>query len=167
MELAILDPLARWVHVMGVVVWIGHNWANAVQAPRYLRRLPAEAEAVVPGIAMAASKREHGAFRYASLVVLATGLFMLAYRGLLLDALSLRGDAAPLGLGVWLGLTMAANLWFVLWPHQKKVLGFVPASAEERLRCTRLTFLSSRTNTILSIPTLFFMTMGAHGHGLF
>jgi uncharacterized membrane protein len=55
------------------------------------------------------------------------------------------------------------NVWFVLWPHQKKVLGFVPAPAEERIRCARVTFLSSRTNTMLSVPLLFFMASAHHG----
>jgi len=62
---------------------------------------------------------------------------------------------------------MLVNLWLVLWPHQKKVLGFVPATLEERVRCARITFLSSRTNTMLSIPLLFFMAAGSHGVALF
>jgi uncharacterized membrane protein len=62
---------------------------------------------------------------------------------------------------------MVLNLWLVLWPHQKRVLGFVPAPAEERARAARVTFLSSRTNTILSIPLLFFMGAGTHGLALF
>jgi len=62
---------------------------------------------------------------------------------------------------------MITNLWLVLWPHQKKVLGFVPAADAERIRCSRITFLSSRTNTILSFTTIFFMVSGAHGLFLF
>jgi uncharacterized membrane protein len=62
---------------------------------------------------------------------------------------------------------MMLNVWFVLWPHQKKVLGFVPASVEERLRCSRITHLSARTNTMLSIPLLFFMGAAQHGGFLF
>jgi uncharacterized membrane protein len=58
---------------------------------------------------------------------------------------------------------MVLNLWLVLWPHQKKVLGFKPAPVEERIRCARVTFLSSRTNTMLSIPLLVFMASGHHG----
>ena len=60
-----------------------------------------------------------------------------------------------------------ANLWLVLWPHQKKLLGFVPATLEERVRCSRITFLSSRSNTILSMPLLFLMAAGGHGLQLF
>jgi uncharacterized membrane protein len=58
---------------------------------------------------------------------------------------------------------MVLNLWLILWPHQKKVLGYVEATVEERLRCTRITFLSSRTNSFLSVATLFFMVTAAHG----
>ncbi|MDA8251387.1 MAG: hypothetical protein M0Z28_19770 [Rhodospirillales bacterium] len=167
MILAFADVLARYLHVAAVVVWMGHNWANVISRPRYRRVLPQDAPDAGQAVLVAAAQREHGIFRYASLVVLATGLFMLGNRDLITDALTLRGAGAPTGIGVWLGLLMAANLWFVLWPHQKKVLGFVPAPLEERLRCTRITFLSSRTNTILSIPAIFFMVMGAHGAVLF
>ena len=66
-----------------------------------------------------------------------------------------------------LKIMLLANLWLVLWPHQKKVLGLVPASIEERLRCSRITHLSSRTNTMLSVPLLFFMAAGSHGGHLF
>ncbi|MCW8886207.1 MAG: hypothetical protein OQK12_13300 [Motiliproteus sp.] len=66
-----------------------------------------------------------------------------------------------------MGTLMMLNLWFIMWPHQKKVLGFVEAPVEERVRCSRITFLASRTNTILSIPLLFFMAAGSHGLHLF
>lgn len=167
MDLAIADPFVRYLHVLAVIVWIGHNWANVISRPRYRRILPEDPPETVRAVFVAAARREHGIFRYASLVALATGLYMLLDRGQLGDALRLHGPSAPIGVGVWLGLAMVANLWFVLWPHQKKVLGFVPAPVDERLRCTRVTFLSSRTNTILSIPAIFFMVMGAHGAALF
>jgi uncharacterized membrane protein len=62
---------------------------------------------------------------------------------------------------------MMLNVWFVLWPHQKKVLGFVPATPEERVRASRVTFLSARVNTMLSIPLLFFMLASQHALSLF
>ena len=99
--------------------------------------------------------------------MLGSGLAILWERGWLLEALSLQGGLAPLGLGIWLAVIMVCNLWFVLWPHQKRVLGFVRAPLDERLRCSRVTFLSARVNTMLSIPVLFFMGVGAHGVGLF
>jgi uncharacterized membrane protein len=100
-------------------------------------------------------------------MVLASGVFMLWRRGDLFDALALSGPSATIGLGAYIGTLMVANLWFVLWPHQKKVLGFIPASTDERLRCARITFLSSRTNTVLSVATLLLMISGAHGILLF
>ncbi|AGK56749.1 hypothetical protein HYPDE_25323 [Hyphomicrobium denitrificans 1NES1] len=163
MDFAVLDIAARLLHVAGVVIWVGHNWVNVVQIPVFRRVLPDGPPEAVRGVFIAASKREHGIFRHASLVVLATGLFMLWRRGDLVDALSLSGSSAIIGLGAWTGTLMVSNLWFVLWPHQKKVLGFVEASTEERLRCARITFLSSRVNTVLSIVTLTLMITGAHG----
>jgi len=158
----VLDVIARYLHIFSILVWMGHNYANVIQNPQFKPAQPTNREAMT-----AAMKREHGTFRYASLVALVTGIYMLWFRGMFTDALTLSGHAAVMGIGVWLGIIMVLNLWFVLWPHQKKVLGFVPASDEERIRCSRITFLSSRTNTILSIATLFFMISGAHGIFLF
>ncbi len=158
----ILDVIARYLHIFGLLVWMGHNYANVIQNPLFKPAQPSDTEKMD-----AAMKREHGTFRYASLVVLVTGIYMLWFRGMFSDALTLSGQSMIMGVGVWLGIIMVLNLWFVLWPHQKKVLGFVPASDEERIRCSRITFLSSRTNTILSIATMFFMISGAHGIFLF
>ncbi len=164
----ILDLAARWLHIMGILVWMGHNFANVIQNSSYqmpsLKKTPiANQEATFE----AALRREHGTFRYASLVVLVSGIFMLFHRDILIDTLTLSGPHAVIGIGVWTGFIMVLNLWFVLWPHQKKVIGFVPASFEERVRCSRITFLSSRTNTILSFPTVFFMTSGSHSSFIF
>jgi uncharacterized membrane protein len=161
--LTIVDLAARWLHIAGVLVWVGHNWANVVNHPYYRRVLPQDPPDAIRGVFMAASKREHGVFRYASLVVWASGLVMLWMRGELVEAYTLSAPSPWIGLGVWAGTLMLLNLWLVLWPHQKKVLGFVAAPVEERLRCTRVTFLSSRTNSFLSLITLLFMVMGAHG----
>lgn len=166
MTLAALDVVARWLHLLGLLVWIGHNYANVVQRPRYRPVDPLDT-AATDALFTQAARREHGTFRYASLVVVVSGLYMLWFRDILADTFALRGHFAVLGLGVWIGLLMTANLWFVLWPHQKKVLGFVPAPHAERLRCSRITFLSSRTNTILSFPAVFLMIAGAHAPMLF
>ncbi len=162
MGLAVLDVVARLLHIFGVLIWMGHNYVNVVHNPRFKPVQPASREAVTTAL-----KREHGIFRHASLVVLVTGVYMLWYRGILVDAMTLSGHVVVLGIGVWTGIIMVLNLWFILWPHQKKVLGFVPAPDKERVRCSRITFVSSRTNTILSIATLFFMVAGTHGLFLF
>jgi len=167
MDLDAIDIAARWLHIMGFVIWMGHNFANVVQNPTYNPVGPTTPLEAVGERFEAALKREHGVFRYASLVVLATGIFMLWHRGTLMDALTLQNGQAIIGIGVWTGLLMVMNLWFVLWPHQKKVIGFIPASHDERIRCSRITFLSSRTNTILAFPTIFFMAAGTHSPFLF
>lgn len=167
MDIAILDIAVRWLHIAGVVVWIGHNWSNVIQTPVYRRVLPSDPPEAVRNVFIAASKREHGIFRYAALVVWATGLTMLAYRGEIVEAFTLSGKTLLIGLGAWTGTVMVLNLWLILWPHQKKVLGFVEAPIAERLRCSRITFLSSRVNTFLAAATLLFMVAGAHGAFLF
>jgi hypothetical protein len=163
MDLTVFDILARLLHVAGVIIWVGHNWVNVVHIPVFRRVLPDDHPEAARDVFVAASKREHGIFRHASLLVLVTGIFMLWRRGDMADALALSGSSAIIGLGAWTGMLMVLNLWFVLWPHQKKVLGFIEASTEDRLRCARITFLSSRVNTVLSVATLVLMITGAHG----
>lgn len=167
MTWSLLDLVARWLHIMGILVWMGHNFANVIQNPTYTMPQGKAPATDIEKQFEAAMRREHATFRYASLIVLASGLFMLFYRDILWDVLSLSSAHAVLGMGVWCAILMVLNLWLILWPHQKKVIGFVPASFEERVRCSRITFLSSRTNTILSFPTVFFMSAGSHTSFLF
>lgn len=148
MDLSMADLVARWVHLLAVVVWVGHNYANVVQRPNFDPIASEDPPEAARYMFQAALKREHAVFRYASLVAWASGLFMLWNRGLLIDAFTLSGEAAVIGIGAWTGTAMMLNVWLLLWPHQKKVLGFAPATVDERLRCARITFLTSRTNTI-------------------
>ncbi|AXS83012.1 urate hydroxylase PuuD [Marinobacter sp. Arc7-DN-1] len=168
MSWMLMDIALRWLHIVFALIWVGHNYANVVKTPRFipLRIDPDERSARSSDLTRR-MHQEHGTFRYASLVVLASGALMLWNRDILADVLMLQGHHAVIGVGAWIGVIMVLNLWFVLWPHQKKVLGFVPAPATERIRCSRITFLSSRTNTILSFPLIFFMTAGSHGLALF
>jgi len=167
MDLSALDLVARWAHFLAGIVWVGHNYSSVVQRPTWQPLTAAELNDDASPRFQALLNREHGFFRWASVVTWSAGLFMLWQRGWLAGALTLQGNLAPLGLGVWIGTLMMLNVWFVLWPHQQKVLGLKPATVAERLRCSRITHLSSRTNTMLSIPLLFFMAAGAHGGFLF
>jgi len=165
---ALLDLALRWTHFAAALVWIGHNYVNVVLTPRFVPPDPADFAAGAAGGALDSRlRKEHGVFRYAALVTWVAGALMLWRSGRLWDAATLQGYTAVIGMGAWIGTVMVLNLFLVLWPHQKKVLGFVPASPEERARCARVTFLSSRTNTILSIPLLFFMGAASHGAALF
>lgn len=163
----VIDFLLRWGHFFGGIIWVGHNYASIVQRPNYRPLKREDLGDDGSPVYMAILGREHGTFRYAAIATWLTGVCMLWHRDMLLDAVTLNGYAAVIGTGFWIGTLMLANLWLVLWPHQKKVLGFVPASLEERVRCARITFLSSRTNTMLSIPLLFFMAASQHGAALF
>ena len=81
----------------------------------------------------------------------------------LLDAFLLRGASQTIGVGAWLGTIMLFNVWVLIWPNQKKILGMVPASDEEKGKARRVALLASRSNTALSIPMLLFMGASAHG----
>ncbi len=159
----LLDLALRWTHFIAGIIWVGHNYSSVVQRPGWRPLAAADLTDDTSPRFQALLNREHGFFRWASVVAWSAGLLMLWQRGWLTGALTLDGALAPIGLGTWIGTFMMLNVWFVLWPHQQKVLGLVPANVEERLRCSRITHLSSRTNTMLSIPLLFFMAASSHG----
>jgi uncharacterized membrane protein len=167
MEAQALDLVLRWLHFFAGIVWIGHNYSTLIQRPSYQPLAASDlTDASSPRLAGLLA-REHGIFRWASVVTLATGVLMLWQRGWLGEALTLTGYHAVIGIGMWIGTAMMLNVWLVLWPHQKKVLGFVPAPVDERLRAARVTFLSARVNTMMSMPLLFFMASAQHGGFLF
>ncbi|MEH6579239.1 MAG: urate hydroxylase PuuD [Amphritea sp.] len=167
MDMPLFDILMRCFHIAFALIWVGHNYASVVQNPHF-RPFNAETSEDARTAALETRmQREHGTFRYAAIVVWVSGMGMLWYRGWLEDVLTLSGPYAVIGIGAWIGTLMMLNLWLIMWPHQKKVLGFTPAPLEERVRCSRITFLSSRTNTILSMPLLFFMAAGSHNPQLF
>lgn len=163
----ILDVLLRWLHFFAGAVWLGHNYSTLIQRPNYAPLAASDLGEQGSPRFMALLAREHGVFRWASVVTWASGILMLWSRGWLFDAVSLAGYHAVIGLGMWIGTLMMLNVWLVLWPNQKKVLGFVPATVEERLRASRLSFLSARVNTMLSIPLLLFMASAQHGGFLY
>lgn len=157
------DLLLRWTHFIAGIIWVGHNYSSVIQRPNWQ---PLAAGDLIDDRSprfQALLHREHGFFRWASVVTWSAGMLMLWQRGWLGGALGLQGSLLPIGVGTYIGTLMMANVWLVLWPHQQKVLGLKPATVEERLRCSRITHLSSRTNTMLSIPLLFFMAGSSHG----
>jgi len=167
MDAQTLDLLLRWLHFFAGIVWIGHNYSTLIQRPNYTPLAASDLTGQGSPRFMSLLAREHGIFRWASVVTWGSGMLMLWQRDWLADSLTLTGYQAVIGLGMWIGTLMMLNVWFVLWPHQKKVLGFVPASVEERLRCSRVTFVSARVNTMLSIPLLFLMASAQHGGFLY
>jgi uncharacterized membrane protein len=90
------------------------------------------------------------------------GLILAWMNGYLIDAYTLQPSAIRIGIGMWLGTIMWFNVWFLIWPNQKKVLGIVQVSPEEKKKAARIAALASRTNTMLSIPMLFSMAAMSH-----
>jgi uncharacterized membrane protein len=101
-------------------------------------------------------------FRYGALATWLFGFFLLGMQGRAGEAFLLQGENAIIGMGAWLGTLMFINVWGIIWHNQKKVLGLVQATPEEKAKAARVAFLASRTNTLLSIPMLFFMAAAGH-----
>jgi len=144
----------RWLHVMSGVMWIGLLWYfNFVQTPS-MPKIPDEHK---PAIGKVIAPAALFWFRWAALATVVTGLILGGMNGYIVQALMLTKGVHAIGIGMWLGLIMAFNVWFIIWPNQKKVLGIVQASAEEKAASARTAGLASRINTMLSVPMLFCM----------
>ena len=154
-----LTFLFRYFHVLSGVMWIGLLWYfNFVQIPT-MPKIPEEQRPAVTG---------HIApevlfwFRWAAASTVVTGLILAWMNGYLFDALAIgltdgSGRSAAIGIGMWFGLIMAYNVWFIIWPKQQIALGLVEADASLKPAAGRTAMLFSRTNTMLSIPMLYAM----------
>lgn len=154
--------LDRWLHILAGITWIGLlYYFNFVQAPGLAK---ARADGTAAGITTHIAPRALLWFRWAAVVTWLTGALYLfrAPHLSLADASMLKGASATIGLGAWLGTIMLFNVWVLIWPNQKKVLGMVKVDDATKAKAARVAFLASRTNTMLSIPMAFFMVAGAH-----
>lgn len=151
----------RWLHVLSGVMWIGLLWYfNFVQIPTVPKIEPAEHRAA---ISKYIAPNALFWFRYGALATVVTGLILAHMNGYLVQALTLQRGTVAIGIGMWLALIMAFNVWFVIWPNQKKALGLVQASPEEKTKAGRVAMLTSRINTLLSIPMLYCMVAQQNG----
>ncbi len=159
MSSAWLAFLFRWLHVLSGIMWIGLlYYFNFVQIPS-MPKIPDEQK---PAIGKVIAPAALFWFRWSALSTVVTGLILATLNGYILPALLLgyfKGGAATyIGLGMWLGLLMAFNVWNIIWPNQQKALGLVPvADDDEKKASARIAMLTSRLNTALSIPMLYFM----------
>ena len=148
--------LGRWLHILAGVMWIGLlYYFNFVQVDA-LKAAAADSPPTGAGITKHVAPRALFFFRWAAVVTVLGALMIMGARTV--DVLTLRPGFVPIGIGAWLGLIMFFNVWVLIWPNQKKILGIVTATDEEKTRARRVAFLASRTNTMLSIPMLFFMS---------
>ncbi|MBI3517192.1 MAG: urate hydroxylase PuuD [Proteobacteria bacterium] len=149
----------RWLHVLSAVMWIGLLWYfNFVQAVN-MPKVPADQR---PTIIKHILPDALFWFRWAALSTVVTGLILAWLNNYIGNALALGFLAdvpkdRAIGIGMWLGLIMAFNVWFIIWPNQQKVMGLVEVPADQRPKAARMAGVTSRFNTMLSVPMLYFM----------
>ncbi len=158
-----VPAISRWIHLLAGVMWIGllyyFNFVNAQAAKA------AAADGTGAGIAKHVMPRALLFFRWAAVVTWLAGAALLgSHFG---AAFLLQKSHIAIGVGAWLGTIMLFNVWVLIWPNQKKILGIVQASDEEKNKARRVAFLASRTNPMLSIPMLYFMLAGGHAQLFF
>jgi len=152
-----IPAVLTWLHVFFGILWIGLlYYLNFVQVPT-MPTIPAELKAGVTGHI---APKVMFFFRYGALLTVLTGLALAYFKTYLHRAMTFGGATTSenlIGLGMWLALIMAFNVWFIIWPAQKKILGLVEASAEEKAAAAPRALFASRTNVILSLPMLYCM----------
>ena len=151
----------RFLHVFAGILWIGLlYYFNFVQIPT-MPSVPAELK---PGVSKYIAPAALFWFRWAALATVILGLLVaeLQEAGYVIDALTLQESKRTIGIGMWLGIVMAANVWFVIWPNQKRALGIVAADDAAKARSASTAMMASRTNLILSIPMLYCMVAQTH-----
>ena len=154
-----LPFLFRWIHVMVGVMWIGLLWYfNFVQIPS-MPKIPDEQK---PAIGKVIAPTALFWFRWAALVTVLSGLILSILNGYAHQAFTLQAPFRAIGLGMWIALIMAFNVWFIIWPNQKRALGIVAVEPDVKAKSARIAMLTSRLNTMLSIPMLFLMSAQSH-----
>ena len=145
----------RWLHVISGVLWIGLLWyLNFVQVPTMPTIQPVESRTAItkyiaPNVLFY--------FRYAALATVITGLLLAWMQGYIIQALTLQKGFIMIGVGMWMALIMAFNVWFIIWPNQQKILGLVEATAEQKTAAAKPALYASRFNTMFSIGMLYCM----------
>lgn len=150
------NSIFRWLHAFFGILWIGLlYYLNFVQVPT-MPKIPAEQKGAITGHI---APKVFFFFRYAALLTVITGLVIAFVNGYGHQAMTFTGEGNVnlIGLGMWLALIMAFNVWFIIWPAQKKILGIVEASADEKAAAAPRALAASRTNLLLSLPMLYCM----------
>jgi uncharacterized membrane protein len=153
-EMSFWTFFMRWLHVLSGVLWIGLLWYfNFVQIPS-MPKIPDEQK---PAISKVIAPEALFWFRWAAMATLVTGALLAGMNGYIGKALALQAPFIAIGIGMWLAIVMWFNVWFIIWPNQKKALGIVTVEAAEKAAAARMAMLTSRFNTMLSIPMLYCM----------
>jgi uncharacterized membrane protein len=168
-----VNSVIIWLHVLAGITWIGLlYYFNFIQVPALADAASDDGGPGGAGITKYVAPRALDWFRWAALVTWLSGAAFLLHRGQLDDAftLGMMGEvpnayATTIGIGAWLGTFMLFNVWALIWPNQKKILGMVEASADEIAKGRKIAFMASRANTLMSVPLV--MSMVGAGHGFF
>ncbi|HNB26216.1 MAG TPA: urate hydroxylase PuuD [Alphaproteobacteria bacterium] len=145
----------RWIHVWFGILWIGLlYYFNFVQIPS-MPKIPDDQK---PAIGKVIAPTALFYFRWAAAGTVLFGLITAAMNGYLGDALIFKSNQT-IGIGMWLALVMAFNVWFIIWPNQKKALGIVEATPDAKKAAARVAMVTSRVNTMLSLPMLYCMVL--------
>jgi uncharacterized membrane protein len=150
------NDIMRWLHLFFGITWIGLlYYFNFVQIPT----MPKIADELKPAVSKHIAPNALFFFRWAALFTVLTGLAIAGHNGYLGEALTFSGEGNVdlIGIGMWLALIMAANVWFVIWPNQKKALGLVETTPEAKAKAGPIAMMASRTNTLLSLPMAYAM----------
>ncbi len=148
------QQMIRWLHTFFGILWIGLlYYFNFVQIPT-MPKIPAELK---PGVSKHIAPAALFFFRWAAAITVLLGLIIAIRANYLIEALTLQDNFRLIGIGMWLALIMAFNVWFVIWPAQKKALGLVEADDATKAASATRAMIFSRTNTLLSIPMLYAM----------
>jgi uncharacterized membrane protein len=165
-----LGSTSRWLHIISGVMWIGLlYYFNVAQIPALAAATADKGGPGGAGIAKYVAPRALLWFRWAAVVTALSGVIFIEmdYRaagGGLMQVLTLQPGYVTIGIGSWLGLIMLFNVWVLIWPNQKKVLGITPATDEQKASARLIATMTSRVNFVLSVPML--MCMGGQSHGL-
>jgi uncharacterized membrane protein len=147
--------IMRWLHVVCGIMWVGLLWyLNFVQVPTMPKIQPVESRTAITRFI---APTVLWWFRYAALATVVTGLLLATMNKYIVEALTLRPGFVMIGIGMWMALVMAFNVWFIIWPAQRKVLGLVEATAEEKAAAAPRALYASRFNTMFSIGMLYCM----------
>jgi uncharacterized membrane protein len=151
----LVNGILQWLHVFFGITWIGLlYYFNFVQTP-VMPTVPAELK---PGVSKYIAPKALFYFRWGAAFTVLTGLLLAWSYGELVQALTLQPSARLIGIGMWLALIMAFNVWVIIWPNQKKVLGIVTADDAAKAKAAATAGMASRLNVLLSIPMLLCMT---------
>jgi uncharacterized membrane protein len=153
--------LWRWAHVICGIMWIGHlYYFNFTQIPT-MPKIPAELK---PGVSKHIAPVALFWFRWGAAATVATGLVVAIQAGYAHQAFTLQSPYRTIGIGMWLAVIMAFNVWFIIWPNQKKALGLVEADDATKAKAATTAMMFSRTNTLLSIAMLYCMISAESGY---